>query len=136
MKVVFGVPYPSSHLSTGSECGQEGTRCSGGGNPRQRHTLLTCVCVCVCYVLDTKSCSTLCDPMDCSLPGSSVHGILQARILEWVATPFSRGFSRTRDQTWVSCTGMWVLYCLRHQGSPVLTSVNLALHTQSTHISP
>ena len=36
---------------------------------------------------------TLCDPMDCSLPGSSVHGILQARILEWVALPFSRGSS-------------------------------------------
>ena len=38
-----------------------------------------------------------------SPPGSSVHGILQARILEWVATPFSRGSSRSRDQTWVSC---------------------------------
>ena len=41
-------------------------------------------------VLVTQLCSTLCDPMDCSLPGSSVHGILQARILEWVAIPFSR----------------------------------------------
>ena len=40
-----------------------------------------------------QSCLTLCDPMDCSLPGSSVHGILQARILEWVAIPFSRGSS-------------------------------------------
>ena len=47
--------------------------------------------------------STLCDPMDCSLPGSSVHGILQARILEWVAIPFSRGSSQSRDQTQVSC---------------------------------
>ena len=48
----------------------------------------------ICYivkVLVTQSCLTLCDPMDCSLPGSSVHGILQARILEWVAIPFSRG---------------------------------------------
>ena len=42
-------------------------------------------------------CLTLCDPMDCSLPGSSVHGILQARILEWVAISFSRGSSRPRD---------------------------------------
>ena len=42
---------------------------------------------------------TLCVPMDCDLPGSSVHGILQARILEWVAMPSSRGFSRPRDQT-------------------------------------
>ena len=37
-----------------------------------------------------QSCQTLCDPMDCSLPGSSVHGILQARILEWVAIPLSK----------------------------------------------
>ena len=41
--------------------------------------------------------------MDCSLPGSSLHGILQARVLEWVAISFSRGSSRPRDQTWVSC---------------------------------
>ena len=44
-------------------------------------------------VLVAQSCPTLCDPMDCSPPGSSVHGILQARILEWVAIPFSRGSS-------------------------------------------
>ena len=43
--------------------------------------------------LVAKSCLTLCNPMDCSPPGSSVHGILQARILEWVAIPFSRGSS-------------------------------------------
>ena len=48
---------------------------------------------------------TLCNPVDCSPPGSSVHGILQARILEWVAISFSRGSSRPRDQTWVSCIG-------------------------------
>ena len=45
-------------------------------------------------------CLTLCDPTDCSLPGSSVHGTLQARILEWVAISFSRGSSRPRDRTW------------------------------------
>ena len=45
---------------------------------------------------------TLCDPMDCSLSGSSVHGILQARILEWVAISFFRGSSQPRDQTQVS----------------------------------
>ena len=45
---------------------------------------------------------TLCDPMDCSPPGFSVHGISQGRILEWVAIPFSRGSSRPRDQTQVS----------------------------------
>ena len=48
-------------------------------------------------------CPTLCDPMDCSLPGSSVHVILQARILEWVAISYSRGSSGPRDQTCVSC---------------------------------
>ena len=48
-----------------------------------------CVCVCVC-VLVTQSCLTLCDPMDCNLPGTSVHGILQARTLEWVAISFSK----------------------------------------------
>ena len=47
-------------------------------------------------------CPTLCDPIDCSLPGSSVHGILQARILEWVAISFSRGSSQSRDWTQVS----------------------------------
>ena len=46
-----------------------------------------------------QSCLTLCDPMDCSLPGSSVHGTLQARILEWVAMPSSRWFSWPRDRT-------------------------------------
>ena len=50
-----------------------------------------------------QSCLTLCDPVDCSLPSSSVHGILQARILEWVAISFSRGSSQPRDRTWISC---------------------------------
>ena len=54
--------------------------------------------------LFAQSCPILCDPMDCSPPGSSVHGILQARILKRVATLFSRGSSQPRDQTQVSCT--------------------------------
>ena len=49
-----------------------------------------------------QSCLTLCDPMDCSPPGSSVHGISQERVLEWVAISFSRGSSQLRDQTQVS----------------------------------
>ena len=65
-----------------------------------------------------QSCLTLCDPLDCSPPGSSIHGILQARVLEWVAISFSRGSSRPRDQTQVShsvgrCFNLWatsVLY--------------------------
>ena len=51
----------------------------------------------------TQSCPTICDAMNCSLSGSSVHGVFQARVLEWVAVPFSRGSSRPRDWTWVSC---------------------------------
>ena len=57
--------------------------------------------VCVCKV--SQSCPTLCDPVDCSFPGSSVHGILRARILEWVAISFSRGSFQPRDRTRVSC---------------------------------
>ena len=53
--------------------------------------------------LVTQSCLTLCNPRDCSPPGSSFHGIFQARILEWAAIPFSRASSQARDQTWVSC---------------------------------
>ena len=52
----------------------------------------------------TQLCATPCDPTDCSLPGSSVHGFFQARVLEWVASSFSRGSSRPKDQTQVSRT--------------------------------
>ena len=54
-------------------------------------------------VLVTQLCPALCDPMDCSLPASSVHGILQAQMLEWVAIPFSREFSQPRDGSQVFC---------------------------------
>ena len=64
-------------------------------------------------VLVAQSYLTLCDPMDYSPPGSSVHGILQARILERVAVPSSWGSSQPRDQThisYVSCIGRQILY--------------------------
>jgi len=54
-------------------------------------------------VLNVQSCPTLHNPMDYSLPGSSDHGILQARIPGWVGISFSRGSSRPRDETWLSC---------------------------------
>ena len=57
-----------------------------------------CVCVCVCGSVMSDSLQ----PIDCNPPGYSVHGILQARILEWVAIPFSKGSSQPRDRTWVS----------------------------------
>ena len=59
--------------------------------------LYTCM-----HAKSLQSWLTLCDPMDCSPPGSSVYGILQTRILEWVAMPFSKGTSQFRDQTRVS----------------------------------
>ena len=60
-----------------------------------------CVCVCVC-VLVAQLCLILWDPLDCNLPGSTVHGILQAKVLEWVDIPFSRVSSWPRIQTRVS----------------------------------
>ena len=72
--------------------------------------------VCCCSLV-AKSCPTLCNPLDCSPPGFSVQGIIQARILEWTATPTSW----RRDQTHVSyiCTGRQVLYHECHLGSPL-----------------
>ena len=63
----------------------------------------------------THSVVSLCDPMDCSPPGSSVNGILQAKILEWVAIPFPRGSSQPKDRTQVSCIAgrfftVWSIY--------------------------
>ena len=57
----------------------------------------------VSEVLVTQLCPSLCYPLNCSPPDSSVHGTLQAKILEWVAIPFSRVSSQPRDRTWVSC---------------------------------
>ena len=80
------------------------------GKPSKK--LEECVkCCCFFLVLSPKSCLTLCDPMElCSLPGSSVHGIFQARILEWAAISSSRGSSQPRDRTnvsFISCIGRW-----------------------------
>ena len=81
-----------------------------------------CVCLCLhtsksVLCLLSRSCPTLCYNMGCSPPGSSVHGILQARILEWVAMPSSTGSLQPRDQTQVSRTAGG-FYHLSHQGSP------------------
>ena len=64
--------------------------------------LLTLVCLFVSCAQLLESCWTLCDPKDCSPPGSSVHGSLQARILEWVAMPSSRGSSQLKDRNCIS----------------------------------
>ena len=70
-----------------------------------------------------QSCLTLCDPMDCSLPGSSFHGIFQARILKWVAISFSRISSWPRDWTWVSCiVGRHFTFWATYKGILLLVS--------------
>ena len=76
-----------------------------------KHIIFTLIrqCACVC-AQSLQMCPTLCDSMKCSPPGSSVHGIPQAGILEWVAMSSSRGSSPPRNQTWVSCIGRQVLY--------------------------
>ena len=77
-------------------------------SPSQLHPLNPCV---LCAKL-LQLCLTFCNPTDCNPPGSSVHGISQARILEWVAMPTSRGSPRPRDSShvsYVSCIGRWVL---------------------------
>ena len=79
-------------------------------------------------VLVTQSWPTLCNPMECSPPGSSVHGILQARILEWVAIPFSRGSSPTQGLNLSLLHCRQILYHVNHQGS--LVDLHLSFQTQ------
>ena len=91
---------------------------------------------------------TLCDPLDCSPQGSSIHGILQARILEWVAISSSRGSSQPRDQTWVSCITsrfftLWVtreaprqLYQVPYSQALRIRMTNLVGHYSSNYSPP
>ena len=85
-----------------------------------------------------QSCPTLWDSRDCNPLGSYVHGILQARILEWVAISFSRGSSWPRDQThisYVSCTGWWVLYHQHHKTMLNCPLTNMQSHQQCTRVT-
>ena len=102
-----------------------------------------------------QSCLALCEPMDSSLPGSSIHGIFQARVLEWTAISFSRGSSQPRDRTCVSCIAdrcftIWatrlltscqhmtthavLVHCCQHSGHwwSWATSVTIYLHDGNT----
>ena len=74
--------------------------------------LIVCVCVCVCVcVLVAQACPTLCGPIDCSPPGLSVHGILQARTLEWVTISFSkRNYRKKESEVTQSCLTWTVAY--------------------------
>ena len=85
-------------------------------------------------VLVVQLCLTLCNPMDSSLPGSSVHGMLQARILEWVANSFSRGSSRPRDWTQVSGIAgrFFTVWATREAWSSLFFSINVLLLSSYT----
>ena len=87
-------------------------------------------CRVLCSV--AQLCPTLCDPMDCSPPGSSVHGVLQVRILEWVAIPFSRGSSQPRVRTHVSCLASgffyhWASWEAQVSGYKIIVRITLQL---------
>ena len=100
--------------------------------------MCVCVCVCVCVcMLVTQSWPTLCDPMDCIPPGSSVHGIFQARILEWVAISFSRGSSRPRDRTQVFCIAgrFFTIRTTREAQSHVGNGNSPCSHLQTSQIT-
>ena len=104
------------------------------------HLLNYTMCVCVCVHTHAQLSPTVCDPMDCSQPGSSLHGIFQARKLEWIAISFSRGSPRSRDRTYISCTGRWILYHWA-TGKPSLSltgcyRLNVYVATKSIFWSP
>ena len=94
-------PNPQSLLYSQQECQQTKV---GKKNicAKQSHQMRNFKCVQSLQSL--QLCLTPCDPMDCSPPGSSVHGTLQAKTLEWVAMPSCRGPAQPRGQSWVSCT--------------------------------
>ena len=103
------------------------------GRGKESWKLLGLLCMHV-HAKSLQSCLTVCDPMDCSPPGSSVHGVLQARILEWVALPSSRGYSQPRDRThvsYVSCIGRQVFYHQCHLGS-LLSPEETSIHSRNS----
>ena len=116
-RVVLGSPALGP-VGTGREPGGEGQVVLGipargpvGTGMQRFQDVSISRCLCCCGACPIKS--NFYDLMNCSPPGSSVHGILQARILAWVAISSSRGSSRPRDRTWVccvSCIGRRVLY--------------------------
>ena len=80
----------------------------------------------IIYIVYAQLCPNLGDPMDCSPPASSIHGIFQARILEWVAISYSRASAQPRDPTCVSCVsciGRWISLPLYHVGRPYIITI-------------
>ena len=104
---VLGIPHPicrTDYRTAWVACFREDYLCKV---PMCWPVRRVCVCVCVCVRVHTRSvtqsCLILCNPMDHSPPSSSVHRTFQARILQWVAISYSRGYSRPRDRTCISC---------------------------------
>ena len=92
---------------------------------------------CISCLVYARSCLTLCHPMVCSLLGFSVHGLFQARILEWVSVSFSRGSSWPRDRTWVCytcCIVRWIRYHLCHHCISYILFYTLLIGTSNDEI--
>ena len=100
-------PHPKKQLLHLSLMNSPSVRLVGDGGSKNYW------CLCCVRAKALQSCPTLCNPLDCSPRGSPICGILQARLVEWVAFSSSRGSSQSRDRTWVSYVsgiGRWVLY--------------------------
>ena len=114
----YFLPYQYTRMSQSSAI--PALQCevlSPKGIQEEEYLLSACISV-------IKLCPTLCEPMDCSLPGSSVHGILQARILEQVAFPFSRGLFLVQGSDLGLPHCIQILYHWSHQKSPKSESVS------------
>ena len=125
--------HPKASWSWKRRRGQNGMSIYKGHPLTYTHTImyLACVCVCVCVSAQSlQSCQTLCDPIDCSPPGSSVHGISQARIriLEWVVMPSSRGASGPRDWTRDSCI-VGGFFTTESSGKPLVYKIHPLIYT-------
>ena len=103
----IGLPAPR-HVGHGGEPLDADRKPTGEGSATlSLNHFSGCPCICNYFSTCTQPCPTLCDPMDCNLPGSSAHRVCQARILEWVAISYSRGPSQPRDSL-LHCR--WILY--------------------------
>ena len=102
-----GIWYKTGKKQTKKPKAQQTNKKTHSRTKQGEKTWISNTLCCCCLV--AKSCPTLFDPVGCRPPGSSVHGIFQARKLEWVVISFSRGSSQPRDWTCVSCIGRWML---------------------------
>ena len=110
-----------------------GMGAEGVGRRSQKKGIYICVRVSMC----AQFCPTLCDPRDCSPPCPSIHGILQTRILEWVAISFSRGYSQPKDRMSISCISChWQADSLLLHKLGSLINAESACHTGDPGLIP